>query len=135
MAQRLATHRARAQSQADHSIALPCKLTAYKVQCPDVIPITRPRFGWTDKTFEVIESTFTMDDSRGKEPTLGIDLAVRETDAGIYNWATVDEKAESVASGILFPDNSTVAAPTGLTLAEWRRERADAQRWHALAAH
>lgn len=99
------------------TLALPCKLKAYKVQCPDVVPITRSRFGWTNKTFQVLESTFTMDQGQSKEPVIGVDLSVRETDSAIFDWATADERAESIATGILFPDISTVAAPTALALA------------------
>jgi hypothetical protein len=96
MAQRLARIELE-RNRRQITMALPCKLTAYKVQCPDVIPYhARRALVGLNKTFEILESTFTMDEGQGKVPVIGVDLAVRETDSGSTTGPLPTRKAESV---------------------------------------
>lgn len=74
------------------SVELQCKLSAYRFQVPDTVAMTRPHFGWQDKTFEVTNHQFMVEQDAENAPVLGIDMSLRESDAGVYAWnPAVDE--------------------------------------------
>ena len=84
MAQRLAKitlERLRRQQ----TLTLPCKLKAYQAQAGDTIMITHPRWGIYQKVFIVTQVTLTQDRSKD-QPSLGVDLVVRETDSTVYDF-------------------------------------------------
>ncbi len=76
----------------------------------DVIQLSNDRMGWTNKTFEVLDWRFSVDD----DLRLGIELTLVETDSAVYTWSTADESAANASPTTNLPDFSTVAAPTGL---------------------
>ena len=68
-------------------------MTAFKYLIGDTVKFTNPRFGWDEKVFEVIgwKLVPVINDSG---TTLGVDLALKETSAAIYQWdGSIDEKA------------------------------------------
>lgn len=84
MAQRIAKiDLLRARQQITAAMAL--KMTAYKIQPPDVVNLTLPKFGWSGKPFEVGEMSVNF----AEAPT--IELKVRETSATVYDWSTDEE--------------------------------------------
>lgn len=97
------------------------KLKGYQVQPNTVVEITRSRFGWVNKTFEATECSLLADtvEENGEEiPVLGVDLTLRETDAGVYAWnPATDENAPTVHLSVSGYDPATAAPVTGATLA------------------
>jgi len=123
-AQRLAKielERARRQG----SLILAAKLVGYKAQAADVIGVTHDRFSWTAKTFEVISAKLTGELDANESPVLGVDLACRQTDSGVYAWSSSEEKTIGAPPTTTLPDGNVVAAPTGLTLTDYSVLRAD----------
>ncbi|MBI2235350.1 MAG: hypothetical protein HYU60_00060 [Magnetospirillum sp.] len=99
----------------------PCKLTAMRVQAGDVVRLSNTRFGWSNKTFEVVDWRFSL---RGNEnaPRIGIDLTLRESDANVYAWASAEEQQPAAAPLSNLPNPFDIPAPTGLTLASGTAE-------------
>lgn len=110
------------------TLSLPCKLVAYKAQPGDVIKVTHERFGWSEKTFEVLGAKLAADLDANEKPILGVDLACRETDSTVYVWSSADEKLVTAAPGTTLPDGNVVGAPTNLVLTSYSVMRADGAR-------
>jgi hypothetical protein len=125
MAQRLAKiylERIRRQMRA----TWPCKITAYQLQPADVVQITRSRYSWVSKTFEIVQAvlSFQPDDQGVAVPA--VDLSLRETDSGVYAWnGALEELADPSPGTVVLPDATIVPAPTGLTLSSTTTTRAD----------
>jgi hypothetical protein len=107
------------------TLTLPCKLAGYLAQPGDVIKETHARFGWDEKTFEVVGAKLAADLDASENPVLGVDLRCRETDSAVYNWSSGDQKITSGPPTLTLPDGNLVAAPTGLTLSDYSVQRAD----------
>lgn len=88
-------------------------MTGMLSQIGDTVELTVPELGWTDKTFEIIEWSY----SRNKDTVL-IPVVLRETDANIYDWdgdtneTTINETGETDLDSPF-----DTLPPTGLTLA------------------
>jgi hypothetical protein len=99
---------------------LRCKLSALQLQPGDVFNLTHPRFGWTNKTFQVMQTDFVIDEQQDG-PVLGIDLKVQEVAADIYAWdAEYQEQTQGDPSQPTLPDseiprNTPAAYARGLT--------------------
>jgi hypothetical protein len=93
-----------------------CKLTAMQIQPTDVIQVTHSRFGWTNKTFEVLSFSFAIDSQGDSGPYLGVDLVLRETAAAVWTWANGEETTVDLAPNTDLPDPFSVPTPAGLTL-------------------
>jgi hypothetical protein len=87
------------------------KLSAYVVQPPETVMLTLPRFGWTAKVFEVLESTLVVAEGEGG-PVFGVDVTMRETAPEVYDWTTDEEGAFDPAPNTNFP-NPFLALPPG----------------------
>jgi hypothetical protein len=95
------------------TVEYPAKLSAYRLQPPDVVQVTNTRFGWSAKTFEVQDTRLAVDE----EGALACDLVLRETDATVYSWTpATDEKGAGGVGSTDLPNIRTVAAPTSLVL-------------------
>jgi hypothetical protein len=125
MAQRLAKiylERIRRQMRA----TWPCKITAYQLQPADVVQITRSRYSWVSKTFEIVQAvlSFQPDDQGVAVPA--VDLSLRETDSGVYAWnGAVEELADPSPGTVTLPSPHTVGAPSGISLSTIQTTRAD----------
>ncbi len=94
-----------------------CKLAAYTVQVGDVINLTNSRFGWSAKPFEVVESTLAFEEDPSGNPLLGVDLALRETAAAVWDWAAGQETTTDPAPNTNLPD-PTPTPPTNIRVTE-----------------
>jgi hypothetical protein len=92
------------------------KLTAYLVQPLDVIQFSHPRFGWSNKTFEVTACTLVYAPDKDGAPALGVDVTLREADSTIYDWSTADEQAVNAAPTTVMPSNAIAQPVTGLSV-------------------
>tara|TARA_R110000868_G_scaffold223318_2_gene475197 strand:- start:3926 stop:6880 length:2955 start_codon:yes stop_codon:yes gene_type:complete len=109
MAQRLAKltlFRGREQMSfsADFSMA------AFDVQVGDIIALTNPRYGWTDKEFEVLGWRFAADGDAGD---LRVNLSLRETSEAAFDW---DAEEEAIISNNTNLPNAFRAIPFGLNI-------------------
>lgn len=66
---------------------MPCLLTAFKVQPPEVVQISNTRMGWSSKVFECVGSRLVIYDAPGG-PAFGVDLELRETASTVFSWTS-----------------------------------------------
>lgn len=100
------------------TVALVTKLLPLGVRAGEVVNLTLPRYGFTDKSFEVVD--LQLDLAAGGEDGVvlpGVALSLRETAAAIFDWSTDLEAAFDPAPNTDLPDPFTVAPPTALVLA------------------
>lgn len=117
MAQRLASIEL---NKARQEITVPkaaYKLSACTVKACDVVNLTMDHLGWSAKPFEVVESVWTLQQDEFGAPYLGMDLSFRETASAVWDWSTASETTIDPAPNTNLPSISTVAAPTGLSVA------------------
>ncbi|MCW5547855.1 MAG: hypothetical protein KIT44_02735 [Opitutaceae bacterium] len=114
MAQRLAKIELR-RTRHDITLAWPGKLNCLLVQPGDVVMVTYPRFGFSSKTFVVVDSKFDAQDGADRLG-LGVDLELRETDSSIYGWSTADEGAHVPPAQSELYNPLVVPMPGGITL-------------------
>jgi hypothetical protein len=98
------------------SFTVSCKLTAFALQPGDTVNVNFERYGWTNKVFEVYNWTFNIADS-DSGPTPQVDLVLRETASGIYDWNSGDETQIDLAPNTNLPDPFTVTQP-GITITD-----------------
>lgn len=89
-------------------------LKAMQLMPGDTVAITRARLGWTDKEFEVVEWAFKQTGD-GENLGLGIEVSLRETASGVWDWADGEETTVDLAPNTTLPDPFTVGTPS-LTL-------------------
>lgn len=112
------------RSRRQVTFTAPCKLTAYQVQAGDVVEFSHPRFGWVNKTFEVLQVDLVPVPSKDTGATgnttvdgLGVDLLLKETDAAIYAWdPNIDENIVDEPGVPLLPGSTSVGQVTNLQL-------------------
>lgn len=92
------------------TVTWPGKLTCYRLQPGDTVPVTLERYGWTDKIFEVVSSTLTFEESGGGV-VIGCDLVLRETASSVFDWNSGEETVVDPAPDSNLPDPFTVAPP------------------------
>jgi len=63
-------------------------MEAFNVQVGDIIALTNPRYGWTDKEFEVLGWRFSADGDAGD---LRVNLSLRETSEAAFDWDAEEE--------------------------------------------
>lgn len=94
-------------------LALPLKLIGLRFQVCDVVSVTLARFGFSEKRFEV-RNVDCLFDSNG---VIGVDLVLRETASGIYDWNSGEETEIDLAPDTGLPSPFSVSPVTSVTLA------------------
>jgi hypothetical protein len=97
-------------------VRMPCKLTALRVQAGDNVMVTNTRLGWSAKVFEVQSFSFVPEPQENGAVALGVDLILRETAAGVWDWNDGEETTIDLAPNTNLPNPFSVAAPTSLVL-------------------
>lgn len=98
-------------------LALHCDASAYPCVALDVIDFTYPRYGWVNKTFEVLKSDLVMRaDANGGAPTLGVDLDLAETDSTVYDWGITEELTPADNPSPALSNGQIIAGPQFLEL-------------------
>lgn len=87
---------------------LPCNMKAYQLELFDVVKVTLPRYGWADKTFEVIGWRYAFG--------AGVTLTLKETTAAIYDPAE-DLYDTDLTPNTALPDPFDVPIPANIQLA------------------
>ena len=100
------------------STSLSClvDLSFMKLQPADWVYVTNERLGYTQKIFEVISVNMEVMQT-DETPTLGARLALKETAASTFAFATSDYQANIAAGSNLASGGFQLAAPTGLSVA------------------
>lgn len=92
-------------------------LKAMQLMPGDVVSITRARLGWTAKEFEVVEWSFKptgADDN----PGLGVELTLRETASGVWDWNDGEETTVDLAPNTTLPNPYSVPTPVLTVLSD-----------------
>jgi hypothetical protein len=98
-------------------VELTANLSAYRAEPGEWVALTISRFGWTNKTFEVMRSLLQIDQDDQGSPVLNVRLSLKETAAGIFSWNMGEETTVDLSPDTNLPDAFSAVAPTGLTLA------------------
>ena len=91
-------------------------LSALAVRAGENVALTMDRYGWTAKPFEVVECEIVLDTS-GQAPELAVELQLRETAEGVYDWANGEETVGDLAPNTNLPNPFSVPAVANLALA------------------
>jgi hypothetical protein len=86
-------------------------LSAMRFQAGDTIMLSNERFGWTDKEFEVVEWTLTVQQDQAGNPALVVQAMLRETTSTIYDWSTSEEQTVDDAPNTDLPDAFNIDPP------------------------
>ena len=89
-------------------------LTALAVQPTDTIFLSIPRMGWDKKPFEIIEWEFVGRNDDNKVPIFTVDMTLRETASGIYDWNMGEETTVDLAPNTNLAN--PLSAVTGITV-------------------
>lgn len=95
------------------TVKVTCKLTAMRVRAGSVIKISLARYGWVEKPFKVEEWGFVV---RGT--TLLIEMALRETDESVFDWASSEEQTTDPAPNTDLPDLRDVDPPASIDVVD-----------------
>ena len=96
-------------------VRMPCKLTALRVQAGDNVMVTNTRLGWTAKVFEVQSFSFVPEPMGNGATGLGVDLILKETASGVWDWDDGEETTVDPAPNTTLPNPFVVAPPTSFT--------------------
>lgn len=84
---------------------IPYKISAYRSVPPDVIQCTHPRFGWTNKTFELTQLGLEVGQSNSA-PMLAVKASLAETDANVYAWSSADDIPTTSPAALTLPNTA-----------------------------
>ena len=91
------------------------RLTALAIQPTDTIFLSIPRMGWDRKVFEVVEWEFVGRNDDKKIPIFTVDMTLKETASGIYDWNMGEETLVDLAPNTNL--SNPLSAVTGITVA------------------
>lgn len=94
------------------SVDLSCNMKAFALQPSDTVYLDFARYGWSNKVFEVLSWEF---DVSRESPV--VNLTLRETASGIYDWANGSETTVDFAPDTNLPDPFTVN-PCGISITD-----------------
>lgn len=97
------------KSRYQQSIQLVCNLSCMKYKVGDNIKLNYPRFGWTDKIFEI--NAFRLVPSA--EKGLVVEISATENAQAAYNWTSSDQIDYTADNEVVIYDGS-ITAPTNL---------------------
>ena len=97
------------------SVSANFDMTAFKLDVGDTVQITNARLGFSNKTFQVHDWNFELQNDDGR---LEIACQLKETAPEIYNFSTSDYSTVSSGKATNLPKASTVSAPQAITLSD-----------------
>lgn len=97
-----------AQHRLGMVVEYPANLSALSIKPHDTVLVNEDRMGWVNKEFTVLSWKFSDD--------LGVDLVLKEEDAGAYAWAEGDAKGYEPPPGTSLPNPADISDPQNLTL-------------------
>lgn len=98
-------------------LTLHCNMAVYPAVAGDVIEFSYDRYGWVNKTWEVLSSKLIVKpDVNGGPPSLGVDLELAETDSTVYDWSSSEELAQADTPSPAINNGQSVTGPITLVL-------------------
>src|SRR5690606_23333740 len=96
-------------------IRFPAKLTALPIEIHEVVQVTLPHFGWSEKTFRV--ESWSLVPPQGEDDGYGGDLVLREEDEEVWAWDPfTDEQEFEVAPPADTDAQGDVGEPTDVVV-------------------
>lgn len=92
------------------------KLTAWRAFTGHSVALTFAKYGWSAKEFTILDLGFVVIQGEGGQ-ALGVQLALRETNASIFSWSAEDQLQGTPPSTSL-PNPFAVAAPGAPSVVE-----------------
>lgn len=89
-------------------------LRALQCRCGDNIMLNLPRYGFSNKHFEITGWTLVPKTDRRGNPVLGVQMTLRETAPEIFDWTISEEQTTDPAPNTTLPNAFLVDAPVGL---------------------
>ena len=100
------------------TVQMLASLKAYKLQPLDTVNLTISRMGWNAKTFEVQQMTLVLDGGNGGDaPHIAVELLLRETAEGVFDWANGQETPYDLAANSNLPNPLSVPTLQDVALA------------------
>ncbi len=99
------------QSRQGMTLRKPCKLTALRVRAGDVVMVNNARWAFAGKQFVVLGLKIAVDNM-----AIGVDLVLRETAAGIWDWNSGLETTYDLSPNTSFNNTRTAPMATGVVL-------------------
>ena len=90
-------------------------MNAFNCEVGDTVNITNTRMGWTNKTFQLLDWGFDLDESTG---SLIISTQFTETASAVYNYSTSDYSTISSGKATNLANAKTVAPPQAIALTD-----------------
>ena len=90
-------------------------MTAFKLNIGDTVNITNERFGFTNKTFQVVDWEFMISPTDGN---LSINCEFREIASAVYDFSTSDYSTISSGKSTNLPDATSVSPPQAIALTD-----------------
>lgn len=88
-------------------------LSAFEVECGDIIALTIDRYGWSAKEFEVVGWKFKNDGDAGD---LRVTLNLRETSSSAFSWSA--EEQEITSNNSTLPTASESITPSSISVTD-----------------
>lgn len=88
-------------------------LSAFEVECGDIIALTIDRYGWSAKEFEVVGWKFKNDGDAGD---LRVTLNLRETSSSAFSWSA--EEQEITSNDSTLPTASESITPSSISVTD-----------------
>ncbi len=95
----------------------PFKLTAFDLVPGDNVSITMDRYGWSSKIFEVLSVDLNIHDVAPS-----IQLSLRETASGVYDWTASDADPYLAGPSTSLPDPLDISIPTFVVSDELKQQ-------------
>jgi hypothetical protein len=96
---------------------LTCSLAAYQLQPLDVFEFTYPRFGWSNKLFEVQQTRLNITEPKqGEAARIFLEMDVAETDPSVYSWSVTEELPLNDNLPPTLPNMAYCQPPSSITL-------------------
>lgn len=89
-------------------------LKAYQLKVGDTVNLTLSRYGWSSKTFEVMDLDL-VEINQDNAPVIHVDLTLRETASGVFDWSE-EETTFDLSPNSNLPTPFNVSAISDLTL-------------------
>ena len=104
------------QARQDITVSATFNLSMLQARVGDVIQLSSDRYGWTDKTFEIIQWALKQAGSDEEAPAMGIDCVLRETAANLYDWETSEETSYDPSPDTELPNPFIVQKVTSVNI-------------------
>jgi hypothetical protein len=99
------------------TVEISTNFTGMLVQAGDNLGLTFPQYGWSNKSFELVEWKMGINEGPNKAPLIGFSMSLREVDAACFSFdETTEEVQPAPAPATNLPSPFFMDPPESLTL-------------------